>query len=256
MMKCARCGARVPENVRFCTSCGYEFQQIPFGDPYRQEDVRPAKKSNALLYVMLGVVLLLLIATTIALFSGGLGSFFGGSHDGNSSAAVPTATASPVIVITSAPTAMPTPTPLPTPTPMPTPSPAPVYDPSAELDAALAAYFDAFIQDINRAEYRALYGAVESGSAMEQTQKDFITKSAGKNLIESLRNYQIISRSRISDSSYQITATETYEIWQSESPTHSLLTQRCTYLVNRQYDGSWKVADFVGGVEVVDRIDY
>lgn len=246
-MKCPRCKNQVQDGVRYCTYCGYEFQFTDASENTRSKQKTRKKQSNAFLYVLLGIVLLMLVASMFFLF-GGFDLIHHSNTDRKDPIEISAVTPSPSPTVTSTPT--------PAQTPSATPTPTPSYEPTVELDTAISSYLDAFIRDINNAEYWELYSVVQSGSAMEQIQKDFISDSKDKGLKETLRDFQITNRSKVTDTSYQLTVTESYEIWQNEDPTHSLVKQRCTYLVNRQSDGTWKIADFAGTVEVIDRTDY
>lgn len=153
---------------------------------------------------------------------------------------------------TAEPTATPTPEPTPTPTPVPTSSPA------AEGDAKIAVenYLSAFISDLNDEQYNRMYAYVQSGSALESTQKDFILKSAARDLRETLLDCQVTGVTMQNENCYYVTAVETYEIRENEEPYHWWIKQRCTYQVNRQADGTWKVANFVGKIEKLDSGNY
>lgn len=251
-MNCPRCRKAVQDGMRYCTHCGYEFRNPDAVENMRLKKKAEKKQSNKSLYVLLGVVLLLLLVSTFFVFGGSdlINHLKEGRDD---PIEAPVLTSAPVSSAAPVPTAAPMATAAPT--PAPTPTPTTVTEPVAELDAAISTYLTAFVRDINSAEYWELYSAVQSGSAMEQIQKDFIAKSRDKNLTETLLDYQITARNKVNDAAYQITVIESYEVWQSEDPAHSLIKQRCTYLVNRQSDGTWKVADFAGAVEVLDRTD-
>ena len=153
---------------------------------------------------------------------------------------------------TAEPTAEPTPEPTPTPTPVPTSSPV------AEGDCKIAVgnYLSAFVSDLNSEQYNRMYDYVQSGSAMETTQKDFILKSAALDQRETLLEWQVTNVSMQTENCYYLTAVETYEVFQNEEPFHWWVKQRCTYQVNRQADGTWKVANFVGKIEKLDSGNY
>ena len=117
-MRCPRCHSEVRNDFVFCTSCGYRFEQIPFQDQSLKKNSGQKNQSNTFLYVLLAVVLLLLIGTTVLLFTGGFESLFGGrSRKGSEPEA---------IAVTQAPdkSAYETPGATPVPTASPTPSPA------------------------------------------------------------------------------------------------------------------------------------
>lgn len=152
----------------------------------------------------------------------------------------------------------PTPTPTPEPTPTPTPTPVPTSSPVSEGDAKIAVenYLSAFTSDLNSEQYSRMYAYVQSGSAMESTQKDFILKSAERDLRETLLDCQLTGVTMQNENCYYVTAVETYEIRENEEPYHWWIRQRCTYQVNRQADGTWRVANFVGKIEKLDSGNY
>lgn len=100
---CPRCKTNVPQDVKFCTNCGYDFQAAAY---------QPRRSSNALLYAILCAVVALLGAIVFVIISG--------QHDKNDSNPAQEDTAAVE-------TATPEPTPEATPTPEPTPPPAPDY---------------------------------------------------------------------------------------------------------------------------------
>lgn len=119
-MKCPKCRNNVPDNVSFCTYCGCKLEPfIRASEEPHYTQRNPQKRSNVLLYVLLGVVVLLLVGTTVLMLTGGIDSLFHKGSGRNDLAAV---TASPeTAAVTAAPTAAPIPTPSPTPTNTPEP---------------------------------------------------------------------------------------------------------------------------------------
>ncbi len=105
-------------------------------------------------------------------------------------------------------------------------------------------------------QYSSMYAYVQSGSAMEATQKDFILKSAARDLRETLLDCQITGVTMQNETCCYVTAVETYEVRENEAPYHWWVKQRCTYQVNRQADGTWKVANFAGKIEKLESGNY
>lgn len=126
-------------------------------------------------------------------------------------------------------------------------------DESVYAKDAVEQYLCAFITDANNGRYDAMYSAVESGSEMEQMQKEFI---ANLTATEELVSFEFNDSARIDADSYYVTATERYNLTKYEDGVQYYhITQKCTYLVRRQYDGSWKLAD-LAEITVLDRTEY
>ena len=201
---------------------------------YQTEPNGGNQQNNNLIKILciLLVAALLVTLTVIAL------TIIRGNHD----SATPTADPRPAVTVTSEPA--------PTETATPTPTP----DPSDYVREAVGAYLYAFVNDVNAGSYSNMSLAVQPGSGMEQTQRSFLEKRSGDNIVEELRDYSVESITRIDDNTYHASTIESYEIWMSADPPHSTLKQKCTYEVKKQSNGSWKVSDFVGEEQVVERI--
>ena len=50
---------------------------------------------------------------------------------------------------------------------------------------------------------------------------------------------------RVNDTTCHVTVLEYYEIWQDDDPEHFTMKQQCTYQLNLQPGGGWKVYSFV-----------
>ena len=114
----------------------------------------------------------------------------------------------------------------------------------------MSTYLYAFIDDVNNGTYRELYSAIASGSNMEELQQKFIDNA---DLHEELLDYDIINTKREDNDTYHITVVEKYDVTNYKDGSEYNLEQKCTYQVCRQRDGSWKIADFVGNIEVVNK---
>lgn len=251
---CQNCGASVPAGNRFCIACG-----APMGGTMPQPK---RKKSYTGVWVALICLLLGLVALFAALFfTGALDDMLGidreeteerdrrddddeerGASSRNKSEAAAEADDEDDKEDAEE-------------TETPSPEPTASQAPSVEGDVRIAVnnYLSAFIQDINAGQYSQLYSYVQAGSPMESSQKDFIAKSAPQNLNETLLDSQIESVSKQNDSTYYVTVLEHYEVRGNADPYHWWVKQRCTYQVNLQSDGSWKIANFVGSIQNVDK---
>ena len=117
-MICKKCGARVPDDVAFCTRCGFAFPAHPARSENRNA---PKKRSTWWLYVLLFLCAAVLIGSIAYIFTDG---FLPGNRNPQAdSAAAPTETvnsaaetAMPSAKHTSTPTAAPTVAPTPVPT--------------------------------------------------------------------------------------------------------------------------------------------
>lgn len=275
--RCATCGAEIPEGYAFCMKCGTpvtakggryvpdepEYPPEPYAEAYEE----PRRKSHWLLWTILGVVAALAIAAAILFATG----FFDGDKDtdddeddeeysdtvkdedeDDEDAKTEKADASAE--------------------PDEDEKEADDEDKDAEekqsesgKDAAeeteilarnaVIAYFDAFIKDVNSGSYSALNAVVQRGSQMEREQMKFIEQGAAKSLREELLDYAILSATQQSDTCWRISTEEKYEIWQNADPSHWWVVQRCTYVVNLQSDGTWKVAELTD-LKTVDHGNY
>ena len=121
------------------------------------------------------------------------------------------------------------------------------------VKTAVEDYLYAFVNDVRSSSYDEMYSVVESGSNLEQMQKKFIENST---VSEDLLGYEFNDCQKIDNDSYYVTATEKYDITQfKDGVQYYTITQKCTYLVRRQYDGSWKLADLVD-INVLDKTEY
>ena len=279
---CPKCRKKIDSDVKFCTNCGYPFDE--------NEDDKKGNKKDKILYIVLAAVLVLLVATT-ALILNSKYHFLQvkGSEDAANDTemaetvqteeepkltqtATPTASVSAKPTQTATPTAKPSSTPTPTPsesstttaktsptpsakaTPTPTAkaTPTPSKAPTAEINKLIKNYLKAFEEDLNEGEYRTLYDVVEKDSSMEKIQKDFIEESRLENQYEELLEYQIESIDKKDASTYHVTTLETIEVWQDVEPTHQKIKQRCVYIVSKQSDGSWLMSGFAKNVEFVE----
>lgn len=245
-MRCASCGEILRENDRFCTHCGHPVEtssRFGGGNESVPPGPTPVKSKDGLLYAIIALLAMLLLVLAYLNFGDRL---FGSDSGQSPNLSAPVMTV-PTASVTSEPSAAPTPTPTPSATPEPVPS--------AALEDAIEDYLHDFIRDTNNGEYWDLYGSVQSGSPMETEQKDFMEKSRKVDRYESLLDYRILSMDRVSDTAYNVTVVEAYEIWQDDDPEHSEMKQRCTYRVNRQSDGSWKIYSFEA-YDILDEVKY
>ena len=289
--RCATCGAELQEGYDFCTKCGtpvsaqgdrqqgyqqqgYQqqgFQQGGFAVPVEPEyppeayepvyeEEEPKRKSNWLLWTILGVVAALAIAAAILFATG----FFDGDKDKDDddedeeySDTVKDEDDEDEVSGES------------------TAAPDEEEDDAEDEDKdkasesgsdtaedtetmvrnTVVAYFDAFIKDVNNGSYGALNAVVQHGSQVEREQKDFIAKGVARNLREELLDYTILSATQQSDTCWRVSTEEKYEIWQSGDPSHWWVVQRCTYVVYQQSDGSWKIAELTD-LKTVDSGNY
>ena len=134
----------------------------------------------------------------------------------------------------------------------------PTSSPAAEGDAkiAVANYLSAFVTDVNNERYDQLRAYLQPGSSMESIQMDFLAKIAEKDQRETLLDSQITDVRMQTADCYYVTSVETYEIRENAEPYHWWVKQRCTYQVNRQSDGSWRIANFVGKIEKLESGTY
>lgn len=190
---------------------------------------------NTNLIKILSIILSVVVMAGLAVF------VYLNYYSDNSTEPAPTVT----VTVTAQPTASESMTPTPTPTPTP--------DPSGNVREAVGAYLNAFVSDVNRGTYDSMARAVQPGSKMERTQRSFLEKRDDDNITESLLDYSVTSLNKINDDTFHVSTEEFYEIWMDAYPSHSTLKQRCTYVVKKQSDGSWKVCDFVGEEQVVER---
>lgn len=119
----------------------------------------------------------------------------------------------------------------------------------SDVDKAVENYLKGFVKAINANNYSLLKPYVEAGSSMEKIQSKYVMTE----VTEKLKNYEITSRQKINDSKYVISVTETYSITHSDGELE-MLVQKTSYVVNKQKDNTWKVADFNEDVEVVQSI--
>lgn len=119
----------------------------------------------------------------------------------------------------------------------------------SDVDKAVENYLKGFVKAINANNYSLLKPYVEAGSSIEKIQSKYVMTE----VTEKLKNYEITSRQKINDSKYVISVTETYSITHSDGELE-MLVQKASYVVNKQKDNTWKVADFNEDVEVVQSI--
>lgn len=122
-----------------------------------------------------------------------------------------------------------------------------------DVQVAVSDYLETYIEDIQYGAYNKLYSVVERGSNMERTQEKFIPSC---NLYEELLGYTYIDTTQIDSSTYHVTTTERYEIYSYESDVEYYLEQKCVYVVRKQFDGSWKVADYAEQIEQLEKFVY
>lgn len=125
-----------------------------------------------------------------------------------------------------------------------------LVDETSDAEIAVDRYQQAYIKDIQNGTYSELYTAVELGSKMEETQKKFIKNC---NLYEELYDSISCDTARIDAKTYHVTVIEEYYVRSYESGAEYILKQKCTYEVCKQSDGSWKVADYIGLVEQLEK---
>lgn len=121
------------------------------------------------------------------------------------------------------------------------------------VKAAVEDYLYAFVNDVRYSSYDEMYSVVESGSSLEQQQMKFIKNST---VSEDLIDFEFNDCQKIDNDSYYVTSTEKYDITQyKDGVQYYTITQKCTYLVRRQYDGSWKLADLID-LNILDKTEY
>ena len=126
MKVCPKCRKKIDSDVKFCTNCGYPFDE--------NEDDKKGNKKDKILYIVLAAVLVLLVATT-ALILNSKYHFLqvkGSEDEANDTEMTetmkteeeskPTQTATPTASVSEKPTQTATPTAKPSSTPTPTPS--------------------------------------------------------------------------------------------------------------------------------------
>lgn len=128
-----------------------------------------------------------------------------------------------------------------------------VQDISYKIDEAVYDYLTAYVTDICDGVYNKLYYVVESGSELEEIQKDYIENS---DLYEDLIGCDIIDKKKISASVYHVTTVEEYDVYNYVSDANYYVKQKCIYEVKKQGDGGWKVANYVDTVEQLEKIVY
>lgn len=114
-MRCPKCKQTVPNDLTFCTNCGYKFESYLDGDDDYVPNPAPAR-NNAFLYVILGVVLFILVATTALVVADRMGWSLWNRSDSSDDAATEEITVSSTVKPenTATPTANVTDTPTPT----------------------------------------------------------------------------------------------------------------------------------------------
>ena len=120
MLKCPRCGSRIPDNAVRCGSCGIWLDDVP---------EMPLPSNKPLIIAMAAVLTALLVVTFLA-FTGK----FSEKRELPTAAATPTPETEEAAAVTPPPTAiaLPTETPLTTPTPEPSAAPEPTPTPAPE----------------------------------------------------------------------------------------------------------------------------
>lgn len=254
-MRCPSCGMEVPRGDAFCSNCGTPmprpgesggrpragYDDYGYESPVRESESR----SRGFLYALIGFLSVLLIAIAILILTNMTGRE---KDEGTAAPAEPT-----TVVVTASPAPA-------TPAPTTAPTPAPTPDYSAEevtaVKAAVGNYLAAYVADMNDETYSRLYSYIQAGSSFETQQRNFIYESAPKDLRESIQEYQITSVSRQADGVYYVTSVETYSYSSNEDSGLKWVKQQCTYQVNRQGDGSWKLSSMIGGVTVLGRGSY
>lgn len=127
------------------------------------------------------------------------------------------------------------------------------YNDTYAVDAAIYDFLDAFVDDICNGTYSELYSVVEYGSEMEKAQKNYIANS---DLYEELINYEIIDKTAINSSIYHVTVVEEYDVYNYTSYASYYIKQKCVYEVRKQSDNTWKVGNYVGTVEQLEKVVY
>ena len=274
-MRCPNCGTEVDNGYAFCTRCGNPMPraggnrqsamgQYPgepagwdgasddgYGYDYGMPERAPEpQRGRGLLYGLIVFLSVLLIAIGVLILLNMRGDK---EEEEKPAETQPVETAA---VVTDAP-AVETPVVVeqqvtPPPTVAPTSSPAD----EAAAKTAVGNYLNAFITDVNSESYNRLYNYVQAGSSLETEQRNFINNNAPKDLRETLQDYQITDVRMQNVNCYYITAVESYSYYSNESSETKWVFQRCTYEVNRQGDGSWKLSRMVGGVDVLERGTY
>ena len=244
-MRCPSCGEIVREGNRFCTKCGHRMEEPPRTEPERTDELETAtapRSNSKFLYAVIALLAMLLLVLTYLVFGGRSPSDPYEPKVNGSDAAiavrVPAQTSAPEATLAPA-----EPTPAPTPSPTPSPTPAPV--PGEELMTTIDNYLHGFVSDVNNGTYSSLYSSVQSGSPMETEQMEFVQKSREIDREEALLEYQMLSMNRVNDTTCHVTVLEYYEIWQDDDPEHFTMKQQCTYQLNLQPGGGWKVYSFV-----------
>lgn len=121
------------------------------------------------------------------------------------------------------------------------------------VDDAVLMYLDAYLIDLNNQTYYELYSAIEHGSELERTQKAFV--EAGT-LYEDRLSYNIVDREKINSATYHVTSIEEYSVYSYESGTEYYVKQKCVYEVRNQGNNNWKLSNYVGQVEQLDKYVY
>lgn len=117
------------------------------------------------------------------------------------------------------------------------------------IDEAIGNYLAGFVKALNANDYSYLKPYVVSGSPMESIQSEYVKKK----ITEVLKNYEILSKVKVDDSTYNVKVNETYSVTYSDGELN-MLVQEATYIVKKQSNESWKVYDFDGSVEVIQSI--
>lgn len=126
-------------------------------------------------------------------------------------------------------------------------------DDAYDVDAVIYDFLDAFVDDICNGTYSELYSVVEYGSEMEKAQKNYIANS---DLYEELINCEIIDKTAINSAIYHVTVVEEYDVYNYTSYTGYYIKQKCVYEVRKQSDSTWKVGNYVGSVEQIEKVVY
>ena len=270
-MRCPSCGAEVPGGHAYCTNCGASMprngvQQAP-RRPYN-EDPGPGRggydgygydgydyppmpapepqRSHAILYVLIGFLSVLLIAIGILIVTS--------MNKDKDKSETDTEPEVQTVVVTPTPTAA---TPVPeTPTPTPVPTPAYSAEDEAAVKAVIGNYVNAYVADLNDETYSRMYGCVQAGSAFETERRNWINQNAPNNLRETVLDYQVTNVQRQNANSYYVTSVEKYSYYSDKDPSVKWVQQQCVYQVDRQSDGSWKISNLIGNVNVLGRGDY
>lgn len=118
-----------------------------------------------------------------------------------------------------------------------------------EAEKAVANYLGGFVNAMNSHDYSKLSPYVVSGSPIATTQEAYIKND----IKETLKSYEIISKTQVSDTECKITVRETYAIDKAQE-TLKMLVQEATYVVQKDSSGKWLVYDFDGSVNVIQNI--